>query len=620
MLFFNQLLALLWKNNRSIRPVTLLVLLGVPVLFHGVAQVINDAIQATFTIGGITGAYEVGLEDVARKNYRPLEVHLYYSPADDRTMKIMENLRIVEPKFKDVKGFEKPEDMVAKGLDYLERVNGRSDGDYHLFYVHFKNGTHFNVLKGKGLQKPETTTGPGWGPPPSAPSTGFFSSDFSATEHPVVFALQKAINFYEEGEPARPLPLRMETLYMWERDDSGGGAGSDYLAIIRELKGMTAVLIFNLGTSIGSLVFFFYPVLTIAEEKRQGLINLLRQMNLIESTYWIAMFIVYNAISVVSCIIRSIFLSLHPSVTSFGKFSFGTTFGVFFVSNMNTIAFSMVVGSLVRRPAVVNAMLGLVALGTIVGTAVLSVPHPASASDFTWTMPFVTYWVEFSKANSPGTFTALTLLLSFFPTGKYISNVIEQERIFNNQSNVYFKELIQTAQAREMSDIEGLPVAGAVIFLFLAWYFLQVLGDRDSMNQKSPLFFLSASFWGIKPQVPQAVVAGDTLAQLRLKSKQDNEFIVHKLSKSYGTGNTAVKEYSLDLKPGKRNIPDNMHLKTASRFLLCHPWSKRKWKNDLGQDAQLFRGSHSRKRLSLWLLYQGGHWSDQFADLVLLPG
>ena len=401
MLFADQLAALLWKNVRSLRPLTMLVLLAVPVFFHGLGQVINDVVQAASESAQNPTSVEIGVSQFISRLNLPVHVVVFYSPMDATTATIMESLQVLEPKL-EMEGFVSGPDMVKAGLSYLERVNGRRDVAHELYFLSFQNVTHYSIMNAKALRKrTEYTLYTAFG------EDAIFLPSWQNGRRPgisekadfhVLYSLQTAIDAYMDRRPVQRIPFYMETLRMDDRREEGradavpgGGRPGVPADLLISQERFYCVLVFTLANSIAGLVFFFYPMLTVVEEKRRGLVNLLRQMNLIESTYWIAMFFVFNIVSLLTCIVRALYMSLHPSVLQYAKFAFAPTLGIFFLSNMNSIAFSMLAGSLLRRAALVNVALGIMVVGTLVSAVVLSIPHCAQPTDFTWAA-VTTYW------------------------------------------------------------------------------------------------------------------------------------------------------------------------------------------------------------------------------------
>lgn len=80
---------------------------------------------------------------------------------------------------------------------------------------------------------------------------------------------------------------------------------------------------------------------------------------------------------------------------------------------------------------------------------------------------------------------------------------------------------------------------------------MQTAGDKDSSYTKSSFFFLTRSFWGLPKRKAVKLVDGDRIAKLQQQSISEKTFLVHKLSKSYGGGATAVKEFTSTLNSGQ---------------------------------------------------------------------
>ena len=149
------------------------------------------------------------------------------------------------------------------------------------------------------------------------------------------------------------------------------------------------------------------------------------------------------------------------------------------------------------------------------------------------------------KGNSDGLY-GLLLTFPFFGVLKFLGLCMTP--LVSESLKGKGEKLIELGISQLKSEYDlilWLPLVSCFMYFVLAWYLMQVCGDSDSEFKKPMLFFLP-SF----SSKSNAALEGDRLAEMQVQSRSNHSFLIHKLSKSYNKGVTAVKEFCGEFTPG----------------------------------------------------------------------
>lgn len=293
------------------------------------------------------------------------------------------------------------------------------------------------------------------------------------------------------------------------------------------------------------LIPLYLTVFSLVNDKRLGITNLLRQWGVNESQYFTSHFLFFTFTSVTASVLAfgaKIFLDVYSkNLAMINSFSF---LFALMSSLLLSASLGMFLSSLMRRPTVVNVVLGFLSITFILLCYIFNLDTSGNL-----------HWLYLSHVVNPDAFFAIGILFPWFTISKTFANsVILQvstaalDKATTDYAIKEAKRIIDSLD-EESSNLYWISFIGCFIYFFMAWYISQVSGDRDSTTRRSYFFIFQRSYWtGISRH--KSLVEGDTHSILKQKSLTDQSIIIKKLSKIYSKGATAVKELSVSFSRG----------------------------------------------------------------------
>ncbi|KAJ3393680.1 translational elongation factor EF-1 alpha [Lobulomyces angularis] len=296
-------------------------------------------------------------------------------------------------------------------------------------------------------------------------------------------------------------------------------------------------------------------------------------MGLIESTYWISSFF------------PMIFVSLLAASVSVGAVSFtgfvmknivdfnnqnissAIIFIVTFIFCLSLSSVGLFLSSIFSKPLYISVAKGLIGIGMVVTNLVVFTNFPYETNS-------VPYFLQISTSAWGKILYILLPWLGYGQIFNNMVNIVEKSNLNNNtESYVGFPQfsssLCNLAPLHESFTI-GTPfylawqqhpssmlilifiILSIPFFLFLSWYFNQMLETEQGYSLEFYFLFTKAYWIGIQKENKKEDLYesfGDLLIEERALSLKSDSVRTHKLSKVYKT-TSAVKEFTIKMEKG----------------------------------------------------------------------
>ena len=317
---FQQALALLLKNVKSFRPFSILVMVLSPILMLWFASLIITSIDDDRKTTPISGEAKLGLSNFLDRSIagtRPLDI--FFSPkSDERVQKIMETFMKNEVGNRgNVKLHMEIDRVHAFQAGLLRAADVGSE--LNVLYVDFNiTSDKISIKTAKGKYEY------------SGYNVDDLETNFVASIYSSIMAVKSS-----GSENFNGISLTVNRKEIVHPRSSYGRYSETY-------DTFTKSMIVVLFLIFGSFPMFFYPLFLIVEEKRSNLINLMRQMNVMESLYWVALFLVMGLVSLFSSLLSSLFLSYESTFDSLYEISFGSLWLFIFMANLQLTGLAQV--------------------------------------------------------------------------------------------------------------------------------------------------------------------------------------------------------------------------------------------------------------------------------------
>ncbi|XP_024534916.1 uncharacterized protein LOC9658049 [Selaginella moellendorffii] len=317
------------------------------------------------------------------------------------------------------------------------------------------------------------------------------------------------------------------------------------------------------GVGISTIVV----IMILASEKQKRLIGKLRQMGLQESAHIASWTIAFLLLSFVSSLLTVIIMKLVSGSHQLFAFKY-TSFGVLFVTlyafQIAMIGVALIVAALFTKPVWIMTVSSLIFLGILFSTMTMNLTSltmgmfgvDVSGNCVRMDNPYSGFWAPHKATHF------MEFVIFWFPWISYGRIVLEMyaTTIYGRKS-FSFHDLQSTMHylksGSEVATVYSAPSLLASVFLMLglwivsvplAWYLSQALAGRTN-GRRSWRFPFQRGYWGYTAAAG-SYTRGDTFAEERQKSQQENSLRILKMSKSYKRG-TALREVSVTMNNGE---------------------------------------------------------------------
>ncbi|ORY44747.1 hypothetical protein BCR33DRAFT_765803 [Rhizoclosmatium globosum] len=323
--------------------------------------------------------------------------------------------------------------------------------------------------------------------------------------------------------------------------------------------------------TLGPLAFLPLMILTIdivAKEKQRRLYGVLRRMGLMESAFWISLFVPMALVAALSAVSASVGTYIQYNSIALLKVNFDVLVIFNYAFALAMLGFACFISSIVSKPLHVNISIGVVAVASIIVNVVLFLDTSLIANNG-FPIPPSAYW--FSACDAVYAQILLAIFAPFYNYGRVWVDVVLINNPNYNAPGVFdMNQLLRTERRVEgtyqddgnpnLYKFFGLaPTITTVLIMAcsplfhvtLSWYLNQIISSEEGFK-RTWTFPFTAAYWTGK-YVSKEFSKGDTLASEKQKSYTTNTMRMIKMTKSYNS-TTAVKEFSSVLKRGK-SIP-----------------------------------------------------------------
>lgn len=266
------------------------------------------------------------------------------------------------------------------------------------------------------------------------------------------------------------------------------------------------------------------------EEKQRGMLLIMLQLNVSIRDYLLSHWIIFMVMAFISTALATIpKILIKTEIFSLDNTPIMNFALILFSAQLLAATFAICLLSFVRRPVIINTLMGMIGIIFILTVVILGV----RSGEFLWSMV--------SSESSVAGFYFMTLFIPITAISRMFEIPVSISLARENNSTIYVTDLF---------FISIVPFIGIFLLFVISWYLYQVCGDKDSAARKPVFFFFSVAYWSGKQKTVTSLIEGDKFSINRYKSEKEQSIILYKLSKSYNKGTSAVKELSLTMGSG----------------------------------------------------------------------